>query len=239
MLDENEISKEKLAKKIGGEIVLSPLPGNTIQKWRNFFKVSQRQLSNEMKIMPSVISDYESGRRKSPGVKMIKKIVESLLKIDEGMGGLVIHEFNSLYSSDILNDAILDIKEMTKPINLEDFSLLVKGDIILGKEKMSKLVYGYTIIDSLKAILELSPAELVRLYGLTTERAMIFTGVKHGRSPLVAIKVTNLKPGVVVFHGLEELDKLAYRIAKVEGIPLIVSNIDSIEEMIHELRDKS
>lgn len=229
--------KNKLAKDMAGEIVLSKNPSEVIQKWRTIFKISQRDLACEMSLMPSVISDYESGRRKSPGVGMIRKIVESLLKIDESHGKTVTKEFNSLYSGEILTDAILDIRETKKPRTIEDIAKYVNGEIVLCEECWKRDIFGYTIIDSLKAIIDLSPKELVKLYGMTTERALIFTKLERGRSPLIAIKVTDLRPGVVVLHGLKELDKIAYRIAKVEKIPLIVSRYDTIDELIKNLRE--
>lgn len=100
-----------------------------------------------------------------------------------------------------------------------------------------KLINGHTIIDSLKAILRLSSDEFYRLYGWSTERALIFTKVSTGKSPMVALRVTNLKPGVVVLHELkkESLDEIAVRIAEIERIPLILTEMD-IEEMINRLR---
>ncbi|MFH1126672.1 MAG: helix-turn-helix domain-containing protein [archaeon] len=233
---EHDIEKDKLAKKIAGEIVLTQNPGDAIQKWRNIFKISQRELATEMGLMPSVISDYESGRRKSPGVAMIRKIVNSFLKIDDSKGNIISREFNSIYSTETLSDAILDIRETTKAHTLEDIAKYVNGTIIIGQEDSKKSIFGYTIIDSIKAIIELSPKELVKLYGMTTERALVFTKVERGRSPLIAIKVTNLKPGAVIFHGLKELDKLAERIAKVEGIPIIISKCETIDELITNLK---
>lgn len=229
-------SLDGLAKKIAGEIVLSENPGNTIQKWRNIFKIPQRQLADKMDVMPSVISDYESGRRKSPGVNIIQRIVNALIELDGKNGSPVTKEFNALYSKEMLNDAILDIKECATPISVGTFSRYVKGEMAVGENDIDKKIYGYTIIDSLKAILELSPTELMRLYGLTTERAMIFTNIASGKSPLIAIKVANLKPNAVVFHGIKELDPLAARIAKAEGIPVIISRMASIDELIAALR---
>lgn len=233
---EYDIEKDKLAKKIAGEIVLAQEPGAAIQKWRNIFKIPQRDLAHEMSLMPSVISDYESGRRKSPGVAMIKKIVNSLMKIDKTNGNTITREFNNLYSNETLSDAILDICETTKPYTLKDISSYINGKIINPETKPEKPLYGYTIIDSLKAIIELSPKELVKLYGMTTERALIFTKVERGRSPLIAIKVTNLKPGAVIFHGPKEIDKLAQRIAKVEKIPLIISQLETTDQLISSLK---
>ena len=235
--DPDNIGNSKLAKEIAGEIVLSENPSEVIQKWRTIFKISQRDLADQMSLMPSVISDYESGRRKSPGVGMIRKIVESLLKIDETQEKTVTKEFNNLYSDEIVTDAILDIRETKKPRTIEDIARYVNGDIILCEENWKRQIFGYTIIDSLKAILDLSPKELVKLYGMTTERALIFTKVEHGRSPMIAIKVTDLRPGVVVLHGIKELDKIALRISKVEKIPLIVSKYDTIDELIKNLRE--
>lgn len=237
-MDNKAFVKENLAKKIAGEIVLSSDAGKTIQKWRNIFKVPQRRLADEMHIMPSVVSDYESGRRKSPGIKVIKRIVENLINIDEKTGENVLKYFSSFPSETILSNAVIDLKELPKPVSVNDFcktiqsSLLVRGD--LGESN----VYGYTIIDSLKAIIELPPVELVKLYGLTSERALIFTNVKRGRSPMVALKVSNLKPGLVVFHGIEAVDDVAKRIGEVESIPIAVCKGLSIDEMIKELHKK-
>ena len=89
-MDQETLNKENLTKKIAGEIVLSRDAGKVIQKWRNIFKIPQRKLADEMGIMPSVISDYENGRRKSPGIKIVKKIVDALINIDEKRGGKII-----------------------------------------------------------------------------------------------------------------------------------------------------
>ena len=68
--------KDTLSEKIAGEITLSPRPGQTIRKWRGVFGISQTDLANFLRLSPSVISDYESGRRKSPGIQTVKKIIE-------------------------------------------------------------------------------------------------------------------------------------------------------------------
>ena len=236
MPDEEENTTDVLAKKIAGDIVLAATPSAAIQKWRNIFKISQRALAEEMGIMSSVISDYESGRRSSPGVGMIKKIVSALISIDQKTGGVVYNEFNSMYTDEKLNDVIIDIRELEHPSNIKNIQAVVDGVLVSCKKDLMKNIYGYTIIDPIKAIVDLSPKELVKLYGITTERAMVFTNVAHGRSPLIAIKVTNLRPGVVVFHGLEKIDPLAERIALVEKIPVIVSKLNSVDELVRNLK---
>ena len=233
-----KLSKEMLAKRIAGEVVLSDSPGKTLQKWRNIFKVSQRELAEKLGVMPSVISDYEGGRRKSPGIKVIKKIVETMIAIDEERGGYVIKSFSTFPTEIVLSDVVIDLKEFEKPVSIENFCSVISAELVAKKELRKNDIYGYTIIDSLKAIIELPPLEMVKLYGLTTQRALIFTGVKRGRSPMVAIKVTNLKPGLVVYQGeIEKVDDIAIRIAEIEGIPLAIIRRLSIKEMIERLEN--
>ncbi len=236
--DGKDILKQRLKKKISGEIVLSDDPGKTIKKWRSIFEISQRKLADRIGVMPSVISDYELGRRSSPGIKMIEKIVTGLVDVDEERGSKIIKKFSEFRPGDIVSDTILDIKEFSKGVKIGDFVDKCGGELVAKKDMRNKEIYGYSIIDSLKAIVELSPSELVRLYGLTTERALIFTKVRTGRSPMVAIKVTNLKPGLVVLHGnMVEADKLAGRIAEAEDVPLAISNSPDIDDIRNKLME--
>ncbi len=234
--DEFKLAKDRLAKEIVGEIVMCESPGKAIKKWRNIFKVSQKRLAIELGITPSVVSDYESGRRKSPGVKMIKKYVESLLKVDEERGGNTIRSFaRSGNEYTAVSSAIIDIREFSSGISVEEFCSRIDAfPVVRGNSE--KYVYGYTVIDSPKAITELSFVELIKLYGITTQRALIFTKTTTGRTPMVAIKLTNLRPGAVILHGLDVVDDVAKRIAEVEGIPLAVCRIEKISSLIERLR---
>ena len=63
--------RDQVREKIAGEICLSDEPGRTIRKWREQFHISQQELSKHLGVSPSVISDYEAGRRKSPGIVVI------------------------------------------------------------------------------------------------------------------------------------------------------------------------
>lgn len=235
-MDEKLVSRESLAKNIAGSIVLSEVPGVEINKWRTIFKIHQYTLAEKMGVMSSVISDYESGRRKSPGAIMIKKIVNALLTTDEERGSFVTHDFNEIYSSEKLRDSIIDIRDLKEPKTIGHLAVSLNGKLIAEKEHEEKSIHGYTIIDSIKAIVELSPNEFVKLSGLAKNRAVIFTGVQSGKSPLIALKAANIKPGVVIFHGMKELDKLAERIARVENIPVIISGATSIDELVNILK---
>lgn len=232
------VAKESLAKRIGGEIVLSEDAGKTIQKWRNIFKIPQRRLADQMGVMPSVISDYESGRRKSPGIKIVKRIVDALIAIDEKAGGNIIRSFSSFPTTSVLSDAVIDLKEFTSPMSIKDFCKLVNASIITRNDLVDSKLYGYTIIDSEKAIIELPPIELVKLYGLTTERALIFSGAHRGKSSMVALKVTNLRPGLVILYGSEEVDELAKRISEIESVPLAICKSKNIKELIATLKKR-
>jgi len=57
-----------------------------------------------------------------------------------------------------------------------------------------------------------------------------------GRSPLVAIRVSQLKPRMVVIHGPREVDPLAVDLAKREGILLALSGAPTEESLIANLK---
>lgn len=218
--------RHKLAEKMAGEITLSDRPGEMIKKWRTTFGISQSCLAAYLKVSPSVISDYESGRRKCPGIFVVNKIVYALLNMDAARGGAKTDSYESILKEGFSADAIYDIHEYLSPMSVEGLIRLVKGEIVYAPSREHiKPLYGYTIVNSLKAILHLSGNEFLKLYGMSSERAMIFTGVSTGRSPLVAIRVTNLKPALIVIHGISasQVDRIAAKIAEIERVPLITT----------------
>ena len=211
-----------------------------MKKWRINFDVAQSDLSTHLEVSPSVISDYESGRRKSPGTVIVSKIVNALLDIDQQRGSKQIHAYESMIIGSHDANVIYDIHEYSTPITINELSNLIEARIIHSQDPdNNKQLYGYTVVDSLKVILELTYQEFQKLYGWSTERAMIFTKVSTGRSPLVAIRVTNLKPGTIVLHGLEEdrVDPIARQIAQVENISLM-STVMPIDTMIKTLKSR-
>ncbi|MHC1624854.1 MAG: helix-turn-helix domain-containing protein [Methermicoccaceae archaeon] len=225
--------KTRLAEKMAGEITFSDSPGETIKKWRMSFNISQSELANYLEVSPSVISDYEGGRRKSPGINTVRRVVDALLQIDIRRGGKSVRTYaNILYG---FNPAVVhDICEYKRPITLNELLKRLDG-VEVYSTGSDRVLYGHTIVDSLRAILELSSYDFQRLYGWSTERALIFTRVTTGRSPMVAIRVTNLKPGVVVLQGIDEIDPMAIKIAEIEQVPVLATQMD-IEDMIRVMR---
>ena len=223
---------KKFAEIIAGNIVFSENVGESLKKWRVTFGISQRELADRMRTTQSVISDYESNRRKSPGINFVKKYVSSLIEIDRDRGWKILRRYKDLISVDF--DVVYDICEYSKPVKAEDIAEVVEGDLVtnFGREAM-----GHTVIDSIKAILEMSSYDFYRIYGLTSERALIFTKVSTGRSPMVAVRVANLKPSVVVLNPLkrENLDDLALKIAKIERIDLILTEI-AVDRIVKNLK---
>lgn len=221
--DENfEYEKEMFAKRIAGEIVFSDEPGQTLKKWREIFKISQRKLADKVGIIATVISDYENGRRKSPGIRIIHKIVNALIEIDNENGGKIIREFATIPVKNTYTSAIIDLKEFSKPVSIKDLCNGLDAIIVVGEQNIDKRIYGYTVVDGMKAIMDFPSMELVKLYGLTSLRALIFIGAHKGRSTMVALKVTNLKPGIVILQSNEGIDELAKRIANSENIPVAI-----------------
>ncbi len=222
-----------LARRIAGEIILSSKPGATMRKWRELFAVSQMRLSDKMIVSSSVISDYESGRRPSPGTKFVRRFVWALLKIDEERGGRFIHEFAKLTSSP--SNAIIDLREFPIPVRVEYLCKAIKGEVVACLDKYVKEVNGYTVVDSKRAVETLSGLEFSQLFGATTERALIFTNIENGISPMLIVRVSNLKPYVVIFLGTKP-DEYSIKLAEYDRIPLIYSSLPSVEQLVKSLR---
>lgn len=110
-----------------------------------------------------------------------------------------------------------------------DATELVRGD--------HDHVSGHTVINSIQAITRLSSEEFYRLYGQSTSRALIFTDVSRGESPLVAMRVVTPTPNAVILHGLTEDDlwEHAPSLASIDGFSLAISNRD-LDAMLEDLR---
>ena len=226
--------REILARRIAGEIILSSKPGATMRKWRELFAVSQTTLSETMGLSSSaVISDYESGRRESPGAKFIRRFVVSLLRIDEQKGSRFMREFAKLTSSPSM--AVVDLREFPIPVRVEYLCRAIDGEIVACKEKYVKEVNGYTVIDGRKAVEAYSGSDYAQLFGASTDRALVFTNVEDGCLPMMIVRVSSLKPRLVVFHKTMP-DEEAIRIAEYEQIPIIFSKVASLEQLVKSLR---
>jgi len=219
-----------LADRICGDIVLSDNPGKALKKWRQIFEISQSELAKRLGVSPSVISDYEGERRKSPGVNFIKRFVNALFEIDRERGYKIVSRYR--YILGLYSDIIIDIAEYKNCVEVSEFCEKIDGKRV---NDFDGVIYGHTIVDSIKAILNLNAFEFYRLYGLTNERALIFTKVSTGRSPMVAVRVSNLKPSAVVLHGINRVDDIAKKIAEIEKIPLITTEME-VERIVKVLR---
>lgn len=235
-------SQRELAVRIAGEIIFSDDVGQALRSWRQRFMVSTTELAHFLKVSPSVISDYESGRRKSPGIGFVRKVVSALIKIDDERGGRITEPLRRLYTgSEALREAIIDIRDFVEPISLGEFCKHIKAELIVGEDTEFKPLLGYTVVDSIKLVLEVPSSDYLKLYGSTSQRAAIFVRVSTGRSPLVALKAMqaglgSLKPGLIVLHGAKTVDKLAVIIAKNEGVPLAISKAISQQELLNLLK---
>jgi len=212
-----------LREKIAGEIALSDAPGKTMRKWREELKISQTDLAKHMRVSPSVISDYEAGRRESPGIRTIRRLVESLLEIDRTSGRRLSKRFEDFH------DVIPSIRDWAVGVRAADFLRKIEGKLLTTPTNTRRIINGYTVIDSLKAITTLDASDYLRIYGSTSERALFFTGVKYGRSPMIAIKAHPMKPAMVVYVQPENIDDLAVKLAELDNIILARTDLDQGE----------
>lgn len=230
-----ETARGDLARRIAGEITLSDDPGATLRKWRTDFDVSQTALATQLDVSSSVISDYESGRRTSPGIGVVSRTVTALLDIDEHRGGSRIRQYARVISAGFESDIVYDLREYSAALPLEAFYEAMGATEIVRGDRDT--VNGHTVINSIAAITRLSSEEFYRLYGQSTDRALVFTEVTRGESPLVAMRVVNPTPNAVVLHGLSEAElwEHAPDLARVDGFSLAISTRD-IDDVLEDLR---
>jgi putative transcriptional regulator len=229
--------RNQLAEKMAGEITLSDSPGHALKKWRMNFEIAPGILADRLGVSPSVISDYESGRRKSPGTAVVGKIVDTLLAMDEENEGKHIQKYSTMLFSNVEDDVIYDIHEYAAAIPLKDFSDAIGCTLLCGS--VDQVLFGYTVVNSLNAIMQFSSDEFNRIYGWSTERAVVFTNVSTGKSPMVAIRVTPFKPRCVVLQGLDvgDVHPIVEKMAERDRITVMCTMMD-IDKIVSTLREK-
>ena len=229
-------TRRTLAQQMAGEVVMSDDPGGTLRKWRSDFGVAQTDLAAQLDVSPSVVSDYESGRRQNPGIGVVRRLVTGLLDIDESRGGGRIRQHARVLSAGFDSEAVLDLREYPTAVQLSRFYDAIDAtELVDGR---SPTIAGHTVIDSIEAITRLSSEEFYRLYGQSTNRALVFTNVTRGESPLVALRVVTPTPTAVVLHGIDPDDvwEHAPALARAEGYSLAVTGL-AVTELLDATRE--
>ena len=227
--------RDELAEKIAGEVALSADPGATLRKWRTDFDVAQTELADRLDVSPSVVSDYESGRRDNPGIGVVRRLVVALLDIDEDRGGDHIRQYGRVLSSGFDSEVVHDLREYPANVGVEQvYDAIDAEELNRGRDDT---VAGHTVINSIAAITRLSSDQFHQLYGQSTNRALVFTDVTRGESPLVAMRVLSPTPSAVVLHGLDDDDiwEYASELARVDDVSLAVTDAD-LEGVLEGLR---
>ena len=230
-------AREELMCRIAGEIILSQNPGKAMRKWRNLFELTQTEVAKQMGVSPSVISDYENDRRKSPGTLFIKRFVKALVAADELKGGNHVRKYAVFYRN--LGSAVIDMDEFEDPISAGEIASVLEAEILAGEHLLNAPLYGYTVIDSIKAIKSLDAFDFLYLLGRNPMRVVVFTEVERGRSPLVAARLYPVKPKMIVIHGPEsgsEVDELAIELAEAEKICFALCRLKTSSEIAERLR---
>jgi len=146
--------RQQLAEKMAGEVTLSADPGATMRKWRTEFDISGTDLAMELDVSPSVVSDYEIGRRASPGIGFVRRFVDSLLAIDDRRGGHHVRQFGRVLSAGFNSEIVHDLREYPATIPLSRLYNTVEATEVADGRAVT--VAGHTVIDSIEAITRLS-----------------------------------------------------------------------------------
>jgi len=116
------------------------------------------------------------------------------------------------------------IREYPTTVPLRRFySDIGATEVVTGSDPT---VAGHTVINSIAAISRLSSEEFYRLYGQSTNRALVFSDVTSGEGPLVAQRVVTPTPTAVVLHGVSEAElwEHAPELARTDGYSLAVTD---------------
>jgi putative transcriptional regulator len=229
-------ARAELAERIAGEVALSEDPGATLRKWREEFDVTQTRLAEELDVSASVVSDYESGRRDNPGIGVVRRVVTALLDVDERRGGDRVRQHARVLSAGFDQNVVHDLREYEATVPLGRFHGAIEAETVAAGQ--ADTIAGHTVINSVEAIKRLSSEEFYRLYGQSTNRALVFTNVTRGESPLVALRVVTPTPSAVVLHGLEPADlwEHAPALARADGVSLATTTVP-LEALLGELRE--
>ncbi|MCD6342015.1 MAG: helix-turn-helix domain-containing protein [Thaumarchaeota archaeon] len=230
-------AREELMNRIAGEIILSSNPGKMMRKWRNLFELTQTEIARIMGISPSVLSDYENNRRHSPGTQFVRRFVQALIDADVKKDGAHIKRYMVFRRN--LSAAVIDMEEYDSPRSIAEIVDALDGEILTGEKWLEIPLYGYTIIDSIKAIRSLDALDFLYLLGKNPMRAVVFTGVTRGRSPIVAARLYPIKPKMIAIHGppsREHVDPLAIELAELESLCFVLCRLESVEKIVDRLR---
>jgi len=222
---------DEILKRIVGDVVLSDNVGLALRSWREKLNVKQVELAKHLGISPAVLSDYESGRRSSPGTTFVKKYVKSLVEIDQ-KGSKILGKLDVPLSE----TAILAIGEYKQPVSAKQVVQALEAEVLSGEELLNQQIHGYTVLDSIKTILTMSGLDFIKIFGFNSERVLVFTKVGLGRSPIVAVRVSQVKPRMVVLHGPKQVDPLAVEISKKDDIILCITRLQTENQVIANLQ---
>ena len=100
------------------------------------------------------------------------------------------------------------------------------------KEKQDADGTSYIINDHLTTPLFNAFGEM---YGWSNERAVFFSGVQYGRSPMIAVRAHPVKPRMVVYIKPKSVDQLAPKLADMERVVLVKTEFDE-KTIIEKLR---
>ncbi len=213
-------------------LLLNDSPGKLMRDLRERLGIRQNELARAMRISSAVLSEYENQKRRKPGAHTIKNYINAIVRL-RGVPAvlLALHENENVDSG----GAILAIRELKEPIRSADLLKALSARVWSGEDMLDLPVFGYTVLDSIRAIIALKGNQFFKIFGKSSERALIFSKVGLGRSPLVAVRISPLKPRVVAIHGTESLEEVSVEIAKAERVILATLPKVPIEDLISRL----
>src|SRR3989454_311758 len=158
-----------------------------MRKWRTEFRITQTDLAKHMRVSPSVISDYESGRRTSHGIRTIKKLVDAIPETDRRTGQKVAKRYEEF------SDVIPSMKEFSLGMRAADFLRKIDGRPLTHSPALRRVLNRDTVIDSIKAITTPDATDHPKIYRSSSEPGPPFTGGKERTPPQNGVQAIRAK----------------------------------------------
>lgn len=234
---------QQLLQKILGDIAANEEYGFVMKKWRELFNITQAKVAQELNIKPSVISDYEGSRRRSPGIGFVRKYVNTIIKLSE------IHEKESFEKVKkllgIVNETNSLLNKTFESKNTESILNLLNAEKLTRRKNSEFFQECIFFSNKISHVLTKMPSKkLFNHFKNSTDKFFIFSKVKSGRIPLILLNLlskTNKSkmPGLIIFQTNDEfkLSRFVRRMAERNKITLGITNkeISEIKKIVEKL----
>ncbi|VVB75465.1 Uncharacterised protein [Candidatus Tiddalikarchaeum anstoanum] len=236
------MSEQELFQRILGDVVANEEYGLVMKKWRELFSVTQAEIAGKLDVKPSVISDYENSRRRSPGIVFIRSYVNALIVLGELRNKDLHDSVKKELDIKKANDNLI-IKTFNKPKNNSYLIKLLRAKPVTktNSSAINGLIFFHDNIS--RVLMKLPTYKLLNEMKKVGSYAYIFSNVKSGNLPLILLTLLSKinktsMPALVIFQSDSfKPSNFSKKTAEKKNITLAVTGKDvkDIKKIIEKM----